>query len=345
MERKLASIQIVTDLQPIVGADRIELASVLGWKCVVDKGQFTIDSKCIYFEIDALIPIAPWNDRFRKDAPDKPLRIRSRKFKSTLSQGLCFDLSILPQGDYEVGQDVTELTGVTKYEPYVPPELTGKVKGTRPSWIPKTDEIRLQSEPAVLAELLALDVEVVGTMKMDGTSFTAYLRNDQFGVCSRNMELLETEGNAYWKAIRKADLEQKMRTYFPWHADGGGIAVQGELCGPGIQGNKVGLTEPTLYLYNGWDISGESYLPHTWLFDFAVGNQLNMVQTVFQGKLSADTTIDNLLAKANELLYPNGTPAEGIVWRPVAEQFSQTLNGRMSFKTVSNVFLLKYHKE
>jgi RNA ligase (TIGR02306 family) len=345
MERKLASIQLITDLQPIVGADRIELASVLGWKCVVDKGQFTVGSKCIYFEIDALIPMAPWNDRFRKDAPDKPLRIRSRKFRSTLSQGLCFDLSILPVGDYAAGQDVSELLGVTKYEPYVPPGLQGKVKGTRPSWIPKTDEVRLQSEPGVLPELLALDIEVVGTMKMDGTSFTAFLKDDQFGVCSRNMELLETENNAYWKAIRKTDLEQKMRNYFPWHAVGGGIAVQGELCGPGIQGNKMGLTEPTLYLYNGWDIAGQSYMPHTWLLDFTLGTDLNMVQVVFQGKLPVDTTIDSLLKMADDLKYPNGTPAEGIVWRPVVEQYSQVLKGRMSFKTVSNVFLMTYKQE
>ena len=38
--RKIATIQKIWKIEPIAGADRIELAHVLGWQCVVNKGQF-----------------------------------------------------------------------------------------------------------------------------------------------------------------------------------------------------------------------------------------------------------------------------------------------------------------
>ena len=345
MERKLASIQIIKDLQPIPGADAILVASVLGWKCVVKKTEFKIGDKCVYFEIDSILPIAWWNDHLRKE-PTKALRIRTIKLRGQLSQGLAlpiWDKMLPPDRVYEVGQDVTDLLGVTKYEPYIPPELTGLVKGTRPSFIPKTDEPRLQSEPNMLIELLGCGIDIVGTMKMDGTSFTAFIKDEVFGVCSRNMELLETPGNSYWKAIREADIENKMRSYFSTLS--GSYALQGELCGPGIQGNKMGLVKPTLYFYNVWRIDTAQYMDHVFLLQLTKDINLNMVPIVFQGKLPIETTVESLLDVAGTVNYFNGQPAEGIVWRPITEQYSKTIDGRMSFKTVSNRFLLQYPKE
>ena len=40
MSRKLASIQKILDIQPIEGADAIEVATILGWKVVVKKNEF-----------------------------------------------------------------------------------------------------------------------------------------------------------------------------------------------------------------------------------------------------------------------------------------------------------------
>ena len=94
MERKLASIQVIKDIQPINGADRIQLATVLGWNCVVKVGEFSIGDKCVYFEIDSILPIARWNDHLRKEI-DKPLRIRSIKLRGVLSQGLALPINII----------------------------------------------------------------------------------------------------------------------------------------------------------------------------------------------------------------------------------------------------------
>ena len=195
-----------------------------------------------------------------------------------------------------------------------------------------------QSYPDILTELIALNIEVIGTMKMDGTSFTAYLKDGAFGVCSRNMELLETDGNAYWKAIRSLDVEQKMRDYFGDR----NIVSQGELIGNGIQGNRMGFNGTTMHFFNLYDVSVGKYLSTDELIDFTNKTNLNMVPIVFRGILPEHTTVESLLKMSDELKYQNGLPAEGIVWRPVTEIDSKVLKGRLSVKVVSNVFLEKY---
>jgi RNA ligase (TIGR02306 family) len=338
MERKLASIQTIKDLRPIEGADAILEASVLGWNLVVRKTEFEVGDKCVFFEVDAVIPLMKGTEHLCKH--DKPLRVRTIRLRGTLSQGVALPLSILPDGQYDVGQDVAEILGVQKWEPVVPAELSGKVKGTRPSWIPKTDEPRLQSDPEALAEAIELDLDMVGTVKMDGTSITCFIRDGEFGITSRNMELLETEGNSYWKAAREANIEQKMASYFP--VCDGGFALQGEMAGPGIQGNRMGLPKLTLFWYNVVDLNKGVYKNHLVLKRFTEFTGLNMVKEVFRGKFEKDTTINSLLKMANDLNYDNGLPAEGIVWRSVEEIQSRSLKGRMSFKVISNIFLEKY---
>ena len=337
--RKLASIQKILEIRPIPEADKIVVVKILGWECVALKTEFSIGDKCVFFEIDSIVPVMPWSSHLCKDG--KPLRVRSIRLKKQLSQGLALPMSLLPVGNYEVGQDVTLETGVIKYEPYIPAELHGKVKGTRPSWIPKTDEPRLQSAPDALDEIKKMG-QVVGTVKMDGSSITCFIKDNVFGVTSRNMELIETEDNAYWKAVREAKVEEAMRKFFPCGLGGGDYAIQGELCCPGIQGNRMGFDKLTLCWYNVFHINTGTYMSHKILNDFTLSTGLQMVQVVFIGKLSTETTLKNLLEMANNLNYNNGLPAEGIVWRPVEEMRSEVLKTRMSFKTISNRYLETY---
>ena len=337
MDRKLASIQIIKDLNPIAGADAILCAKVLGWECVVKKTEFKVGDKCVYFEIDSVLPIEAWNDHLRKEV-DKKLRVRTIRLRGQLSQGLALPLSILPQGEYEVGQDVTSLIGVEKYEPVVPAHLAGTVKGNFPAFLHKTDEPRLQSEPNVLQEAIDKKVVLVGTLKMDGTSFTAYRRDADFGVCSRNLDLKETEDNAHWKMARKLKLEEILRS------EDRNLCVQGEMVGPGIQANRLGLSEVELYLFNLFDIDTGKYLGIQELRDFCIQHGLKFVPTVSHNDFSSagTTTVERMLEVASELNYANGTPAEGIVWRPLVETYSDVLKGRLSFKTISNRYLEKY---
>jgi RNA ligase (TIGR02306 family) len=336
MTRKLASIQVIKDLRPIPNADAIVCAQVLGWECVAKKSEFNVNDKCVYFEIDSVLPIASWNDHLRREA-DKKLRVKTIRLRGQLSQGLALPLSILPAGEYEVGQDVSDIIGVEKYEPVVPAHLSGMVKGNFPSFLNKTDEVRLQSEPNVLTEAISKGLMLVGTLKMDGTSFTAYRRDNDFGICSRNLDLKETEDNAHWRMARKLNLENILRS------ENSNLCIQGEMVGPGIQANRMGLKETDLYLFNLFDIDSGKYLSYHQLCQFATKYNLKVVKKVQQIDFSIDSpSVKDLLDIANELNYDNNTPAEGIVWRSACETYSDVLKSRLSFKTISNRFLEKY---
>ena len=240
-----------------------------------------------------------------------------------------------------IGTDLTSVLNIKKYEPVVPAHLSGMAKGNFPAFLHKTDETRLQSEPRVLDEAISKGLVLVGTLKMDGTSFTAYRRDDEFGVCSRNLDLKETEGNAHWRMARKLKLEEILRSE---HRN---LSIQGEMVGTGIQGNRLGLSEVDLYLFNLFDIDTGKYLSHTELSVFAEKHGLKVVPTVYRldfGGVVGPRDVNHLLNIANNLNYDNGTPAEGIVWRSACETHSEVLKGRMSFKTISSRFLLKYNE-
>jgi RNA ligase (TIGR02306 family) len=331
MERKLASIQKVIALVAIEGADRIELAKVLGWQCVVKKGDFQPGDLGVFFEIDSIVDST--NPAFSFLA-DKKYRVRSCRFKKQLSQGLFVPLSYLDyykNGEnktWQEGDDVTEHTKTIKHEIPVPVELQGVMRGSFPTVIiPKTDEQRIQSFPNVLNELIGR--EVYGSIKMDGTSFTAFKFEGQKRICSRNVEFKveENPDNLYVKMGR--DLE------FP-----DGFGVQAEICGQSVQGNKMGLVGQKLYVFNVYHIFTRQYLDYRDFVEFCNRYGMTTVPVIYQG-LFPFNTIEEMLADAEKHEYDNHTPAEGVVWRPTVETYSYLI-GRLSIKAISNKFLLKY---
>lgn len=155
MERKLATIQKIENLEPIEGADQIEKATIKGWTVVVKKGEFSIGDLVVYCEIDSVMPDRTEFEFLRP----KGFRIKTIKLRNTVSQGICFPIEILKGhienpvnmpldtiiNDRWIGQDLTEVLGITKYEKPIPAELQGVAKGGFPSHSIKTDEERLQN--------------------------------------------------------------------------------------------------------------------------------------------------------------------------------------------------------
>ena len=216
--RKLASIQSVNAVEMIPNADAIEKVRVLGWWVVTKKGDFSPAEKVVYCEIDSLLPErvefeflrASSFKPARDDAP-AGFRIKTIKLRGQVSQGICFPLDILPHNaPREEGADVTEMLGVVKWEPPVPVGMSGKVKGGFPGFLPKTDETRVQVLQEVLERNRGKTFSV--TEKLDGTSFTAFLRDGVFGICSRNLWMDETdESNLHARVAKRVNLETKLR--------------------------------------------------------------------------------------------------------------------------------------
>src|SRR3954468_14458051 len=222
--RTLASIQTVNGVEPIPNADAIEKIRVLGWWVVVKKGEHRAGDPVVYCEIDSLLPERPEFEFLRassfKPAQTDPeggvvlpagFRVKTVKLRGQVSQGICFPLSVLPPGaPTEEGADVTELLGVRKWEPPLPVGMGGKVKGGFPGFLPKTDETRVQVLESVLERHRGKTFAV--TEKLDGTSFTAFIREGVFGVCSRNLWMDETdESNLLVRVARRLKLEERLR--------------------------------------------------------------------------------------------------------------------------------------
>lgn len=334
MQRKLASIKTITNIRPIEGADKIELASVGGWNVVVAKDVgHKVGDLVVYCEIDSFLPIREEFEFLRKNSYRKMLdregfRLRTIIMRNQVSQGLILPLHILPFGEtYHEGQDVTEILGILKYEPPIPAELQGEVKGDFPAFIFKTDEERVQNLENELPSIRNSGRTFYATEKLEGTSSTFYIRDGEFGICSRNLEFLETEKNTFWRVAREIDLERKMRSFQK------NFALQGELIGEGIQGNPYKIKGQTVRFFNVFDIDTSQHLDlerFKWVISYLGLETVPILDENFV----IPETISELLDIADGKSQLNSDMwREGIVIR--------SHDRKISFKVISNKYLLK----
>jgi len=292
-------------------------------------------------------------------------RIKTMKLKGTLSQGLLIPATSMTSDEVArvlVGEDLTTILGVQKYEPPLP--MGGKQAGTFPTHlVPKTDQERIQNIPDVLKRHDSfLNFEV--TEKLDGTSCTIWYhakegvlcpqdsaqmelrRNPYVGVASRNWEMQREDGNVYSKVLRDNDLVNKL---------GGlrrNIAIQGEIIGPGIQGNKYGLAQQEFYVFDIYDIDAKRYLMFYERWELTEQLGLKDVPHLREELHKAfnwnprdpalnergdPLTLENVLALADgkSALNPN-VMREGLVFKAT--------DGSFSFKAISNQWLLHYQE-
>ena len=331
--RKLASIRKIASIRPIPEADAIECVTVDGWDVVTKKGEFSVGDLVVYLEIDSWVPteLAPFLSKGKEPREFngvKGERLRTVKLRGQISQGLILPLTVLPHSlgfEYGAneGEDVTGWLCIQKWERPINPQLAGSPKGNFPSFIPKTDQERIQNIKHVLEDP---NERYEVTIKLDGSSFTAYHRDGEVGVCSRNLELKPSDDNAFWRVARKYGVLELL-------AARGNYAIQGELIGPGIQGNQEKLEDLEMYVFDVFDIDAQSYLTAEKRYNFLLDTKLQHVPII-----STHTAIPQTLKKVLAM-------AEGPSLNPKANReglvFKSTRNPQLSFKAISNSWLLK----
>lgn len=324
--RKLVTIRRIGEIHPITDADLIERAKIDGWNVVVKKGDFRVGELCVYGEIDSVFPAD--DERF---AFLEGKRLRTKKMRGVVSQGIAFPVSILNGAVFEEGDEVTEILRVAKYEP--PPPQGMDAKGEFPWFVQKTDAERVQNLLVELAENLGKTVYV--SEKLDGSSITIFCRRDegvwQTGLCSRNQELKIDGENHFTRTIRRLNVIERLEEFC--RTTNRQIALQGELIGAGVQGNKYKLAETDIRFFNVFDIGEYKKVS---LDEFVETIEKIGLQTVpiLQDSYILHDDIEKLLSEAEgkSQLNPK-TEREGIIFR--------TLDGSFDFKAISNRFLLK----
>jgi RNA ligase (TIGR02306 family) len=347
IKRKLATIERISAINPIPEADAIERATIRGWNVVVKKGEHQVGELVVYCEIDSLMPERPEFEFLRS----RGFRIRTIKLRGQVSQGIIFPLSIIPDltifadgttmanGEYIVeGTDVTDLLSITKYDPPIPAELSGQVLGNFPSHSIKTDEERIQNLIDHYEDYRK--EEWIATEKVDGTSMTAFIFNNIFGISSRNLELKETDSNTFWKVAREIKLEEKMRKIMEAY-NLEALTLQGELLGEGIQKNKYKIKGQKVLWFRAFDPMKYQFFPFDTFRGMCEMTGLERVPTVDRPFTLPEKYEDLILyADGESKLYQ--TAREGVVF--VAKNPAYNDNGRLSFKVISNKFILKHEE-
>jgi RNA ligase (TIGR02306 family) len=344
--RKLATIKTIDKLEPIENADKIELATIGGWKVVVAKDVGHQEgNKVVYCEIDSFLPIEPEFEFLRKSSYKKLIdgtegfRLKTIRLRNQISQGLIIPLedavNVMKRKNGEVyyemlelNKDVSDLLGITKYEPPIPANLSGTVKGNFPSFIQKTDEERIQNLTKEYEQWKSEDHNFYVTEKLDGSSATFYIKDGEFGVCSRNLDLKETEDNTYWKVARELNIEERLRGL------NRNISIQGELIGEGIQKNPYKIKGHTVRFFNVFDIDKFERVGYGEFNDIIVEKlELQTVPILVVPGFELPETISDLLKLSEKKSAMNDkTEREGIVIR--------SYDNTISFKVISNKFLL-----
>ena len=355
--RQLATIRTVASTRPIQGADRIEVAQVDGWECVVKKGEFEVGQHIVYVEVDSVMPERPEFEFLR----DRKFRVRTIKLRGQVSQGLVLPLDILPAGNYKLGDDVTELLGVTKYDPEAQQEalllakqpktpanpiakflmrfkwyrrlfMKPKRKGGFPDWIVKTDETRIQNLTTLFDIESKKGTQFSVTEKVDGQSATYFLqkvsrRKYEFGVCSRNIRLGTPDNSSYWTIARKYDIENVLKKLVGEYQT---IVLQGEICGDGIQGNKYRISGYDLFAFN--LIYPDHKCTTAEIKEVLAPFGIKSVPIVEEGKVLPETIAELVEYSKGKSVVRKEQKREGVVMRNV--------QSGISFKVINPDFLL-----
>lgn len=368
--RKLVTIQQITAITDIPGADLVAVATIQGWQVIVKKTEFKVNDLCLFYEIDSFLPLEPRYEFLKKTTKfdgKEGYRLKSIKLRGVLSQGLALPLSMFPEiTTTKLDFDYSSQLNVIKYDneqqeyAQKPGLKSGKARGSFPSQIPKTDQPRIQNLVTYFSTMT--DEEFEETLKLDGSSMTCYkiayiptrwekfksffgfkYQDNHFGVCSRNLELKRTANN-----VQTFDNQGKISVYdqsdfwataIKYDLESKlpvGYAIQGELIGPRIQANHEKVSELEFYCFDVFNINTGSYLLPQDRREFCALHNIPHVPVISTHSTPLQLGLEDLLKHVEGQSMNPGTVSEGRVYKHVSKP--------ITFKAISNLYLLRSEK-
>lgn len=355
-ERKLVSIRTISDIKPIIGADRVELASIDGWRCVVLKGDCEVGQNVLFFETDsALINVSDprfgFLQRCHKSwkignvVVGECYHIKTIKLAGQISQGLVLpieqfkdEIELVNKGNISLCKclNVHHFDDVqTEMNIRLGKSPNQQARGSFPAVVPKTDEERIQNCIELFDNCKDMPFEV--TMKLDGSSMSvgyspSYYPDDPYFVCSRNLCL--KDGDDHFNRIARL-YNLKNILYKHYEFSGDELCIQGELVGPSINGNRDKLNDFDYFVFRVRNITKDCWLEPTERNEFCRSNGLRHVP-VLSGNMFAFNEfgdVESIVAFTNQFKTANHNPIEGLVFK--------SLDGNTSFKVLNPLYLLK----
>lgn len=354
-ERKLCTVRRIAEVKEIPGKDRIVSYRVDGWWVTDQKDKYCIGELVVYAEPDSWMPhtLAPFLTKagaypkvFNEVEGQK---LKTIKMGGVYSQGLLLPLQVAADlfigSKFDEGQeygefffegnDLTELLGIQLWEK--PEDLrAANAKGNFPHFLRKTDCTRIQNYGREVRQYAQESEFLQATEKLDGSSMTVFKKDGVVGVCSRNLELKDEPGVTFWEVAKSEGL-------LAFLEDDDNIALQGELVGPGIQGNSYGLQAHAFYLYDIFDIEKQEYLDASTVEDVASGAGIKHVPVLgyyrlpvlFERQPSALIPAAMLAHAEGDSLVGVKPKREGVVWKPHDDT-------NVAVKCISQAWLAKH---
>jgi RNA ligase (TIGR02306 family) len=334
--RQMATPRKIRDIQPIPGADQIEVLTIDGWKVVAKKELHQIGEMVIYLEVDSWVPntIAPFlskgnEPKLFQGVPGE--RLRTVKLRGQISQGLVIPYSVLSPAQKDemlLGTSLDEVLGILKWERPVFEGSNPLIKGPFPYFVPKTDQERIQNLTDEYQLWRVEDDIWEVTEKLDGSSMTVFFCDIDFGVASRNNQLNYDRDSVFWRIVDREEIIEKIASTGRW------LALQGELIGPKIQGNKYDRDVPGFFVYDIYDIETRSYLGCHERFALCRELAINHVPVIYTTRINdVLNRNDDILQLAEGKSQLAKVEREGLVFK--------RCDGGASFKVISNKWLLK----
>jgi RNA ligase (TIGR02306 family) len=350
--------QHIAEVVPVLlrkhdNADTLSIATVKGWQCVVKTDDFKGVTKGIYIPIDCVVPdTSEWKWLENR-------RIKTHKFRGVISQGLL----IPAKPSMNLGEDVTEELGITRYVPKQPngrSSLRGGYNIPPPPGMYKYTDIENWKNHT---DIFDDNDVVIATEKIHGANARFALLDGCFYVGSHNtvrmpilpeptsrigkwwiklmrkMEIVKPQRKPdEWQIVSgKYDIENKMRMTFGVneYTRDKDVILYGEIYGPKVQ--KLDYSVPV----------GET---HVRFFDISInGKYLGWEDMCAYLKIMGldhvpVVTIDTFnvvkgLADGKSLL--GNHIREGIVIKPYPEEQPYDRLGRRIIKMISDKYLLK----